>query len=312
MYYWIQAGFELRGDVRRVADEQFELLRRHLFDPAPDPHEAVHEARRALRRLRALLALFQDEVGSEYDNLREPYRSCTRALSGLRDAHALVETLARARRREGGRLGVMLWGSLDERLRARRDRLLETATPDRASMRRVLDRAKRQLALWTARADLDVLRHGLKRRYRRGRKALRRAQDSRRMDAMHALRRRSRELGLDYALLQSLFPNLEQSGIRRAHRVAQLLGRERELLQLRGIVRRMRHAARRAPAIDRFTGNLAASAHEFHERALRLAAKVYEQGRGPIRASPRGLGGATTGAARLSAQAASRFLAMAT
>jgi len=278
MYYWIQAGFELRGDVKRVADEQFELLHQHLFDPAPDPHEAVHEGRRALRRLRALLALFQDELGSGYDNLREPYRSCTRALSSLRDAHALVETLGRVRRREGARLGVTLWASLDQRLRARRDRLLETAAPDRASMRRVLGRAKRQLSVWTSRADLDVLRKGLKRRYRRGRRALRRAEASRRMDAMHALRRRSRELGLDYVLLQSLFPNLELSGIRRAHRVAQLLGRERELHQLRGIVRRMRHAPAERPAIDRFADNLDASARDLHERALRLAGKVYEQG----------------------------------
>ena len=141
MYYWIQAGFELRGDVRRVADEQFELLRRHLFDPAPDPHEAVHEARRALRRLRALLALFQDEVGSEYDNLREPYRSCTRALSGLRDAHALVETLARARRREGGRLGVMLWGAAAAQwLQSRRSDWLQGALPRAAGVLALLGR----------------------------------------------------------------------------------------------------------------------------------------------------------------------------
>ena len=280
MYYWIQAGFELRGDVKRVADEQFELLHRQLFDPAPDPHEAVHEGRRALRRLRALLGLFQEELGSGYDNLREPYRSCTRVLSGLRDAHALVEALGRVRRREGARLGATLWGSLDQRLRARRDRLLETAAPDRASMRRVLGRAKRQLALWTALSEVDVLRSGLKARYRRARKAFRRAQGNRRMDAVHVLRRRSRELGLDYLLLQSLFPRLQEAGIRRAHRVAQLLGRERELLQLRRIVRRMRHAPGERPAIDRFTANLDASALELHERALRLAAKVYEQGAG--------------------------------
>jgi hypothetical protein len=277
MYYWIQAGFELRGDVKRVATEQLDLACAQLGDAAPDPHEAVHECRRALRRLRALLALFHQALGTGYDELRAPYRSCTRALSGLRDAHALVETLRRVRRREGSDLTPELFESLATRLRLRRDRALETAAPDRAAMRRMLSHARRQLVLWIPRASIDVLRKGLVRRYKRARKAMHGVVRRRGMEATHALRRRSRELGLDYLLLQSVFPDLPKTGIRRAHKIAQLLGRERELLQLRRMVRRMRHRAADRDAIAAFARRLDASRDALHARALVLAAKVYDE-----------------------------------
>jgi hypothetical protein len=275
MYYWIQAGFELREDIKRVASEQFELLRLHLSPRAPDPHEAVHEARRALRRLRALLVLLRAELGPEYENLRAPYRSCTRALSTLRDAHAVVEVLNRLLRKDPALLGDRLAAEIAERLVQRRDRLLASASPDYAAMRRVLRRAERQLPLWTSRASLDVLRQGLRRRYSDGRKALRNAQRRRGMEATHKLRRRSRELGLHYTLLQSVFPALPESGIRRAHDVAQLLGRERELLLLSRVLGRMRHAPGRRAAIGRFRSRLDDLRTELHARAGRLAEKVY-------------------------------------
>ena len=63
MYYWIQAGYETAGDVKRVASEQLDIVCAKVLDGSSDPHEAVHEARRALRRLRALLGLIQHDLG---------------------------------------------------------------------------------------------------------------------------------------------------------------------------------------------------------------------------------------------------------
>ncbi len=54
-----------------------------------DPHAAIHAARKAIRRLRALLALLQD---SEME-LKDEERSLQRlgdSLSDLRDAHVVV------------------------------------------------------------------------------------------------------------------------------------------------------------------------------------------------------------------------------
>ena len=276
MYYWIQAGFELRGDVRRIAIEQLDLLRHHLSPAAPDPNESVHEARRALRRLRALLVLFRDELGAAYEGARAPYRACTQALSKQRDAQALVEALRRAREAHPGALPASLYRELDARLRQRRDRRLATTGPDRPAMRRVLSRARRQLDAWTSRASIELLRHGLKRRYRRGREALSRADHRDLIEATHELRRRSRELGLHYQLLQSLFPGLTRSGIRRAHKLAALLGRERELRQLRQALRRMTHDSKRQPTVARLLARLETERARRHEEALGLARRVYD------------------------------------
>ncbi|SFL06613.1 CHAD domain-containing protein [Lysobacter sp. cf310] len=58
-------------------------------------HEGVHQARKSLRRARAVLALGDRALGPGMGLVDRELRRLNRGLSTLRDAHALVETLDR-------------------------------------------------------------------------------------------------------------------------------------------------------------------------------------------------------------------------
>ena len=70
-----------------------------LGQPGDDIHEGVHRARKGLRRVRATLALGDGILGPGVALLDREIKHLNTGLSGLRDAHALVETLERMRKR---------------------------------------------------------------------------------------------------------------------------------------------------------------------------------------------------------------------
>ncbi|BCT93915.1 hypothetical protein LYSHEL_29420 [Lysobacter helvus] len=69
----------------------------HLGRHGSHVHTGIHQARKAIRRTRALLALVAADVGPGAKLIDRELRRANRRLSPLRDAHALVETLDRLR-----------------------------------------------------------------------------------------------------------------------------------------------------------------------------------------------------------------------
>src|SRR5690606_34841505 len=78
-----------------VAEEQIDKARRELAAPKPgeDRHEAIHDARKRFKKLRALMLLARsgDAGFARTENAR--FRDAARALSGARDRTALIESL---------------------------------------------------------------------------------------------------------------------------------------------------------------------------------------------------------------------------
>src|SRR4249919_4387526 len=60
-------------------------------------HEGIHQARKAIRRTRAMLTLGASSLGPGARLIDRQLRRVNRRLSPLRDAHALVQTLDRLR-----------------------------------------------------------------------------------------------------------------------------------------------------------------------------------------------------------------------
>lgn len=169
---------------------------------AGEVHTRIHEARKAIRRARSLLALVDDRLDVEAAN-----RALERlgdSLSILRDARAAVETAARVAKRDGpGR-----WAPV---VRALRRRAGDAA-------RRVLDAdprfAKRAAAIQRTVGRLDTLcweevsprdiRHALKRQRKRVERAAKRARKDPTADKLHRWRRRVRRLRMQLEALSQL------------------------------------------------------------------------------------------------------------
>ena len=214
--------------------------------PTGDVHGSIHEARKAIRRLRALLQLVDQrlDVGIADRILQRTGDS----LSALRDAHATIGTAERFARRDHER-----WQPVVVALAQRRDALLATALVQdpgferrRSWVRRAL--ARIEAAPWHRLKAAD-LRRGLERGRRRVDKARKRARRDADADAdaLHRWRRRVRKLRMQVEAVATIKPELLASlgGERHAdqaerlHALSDRLGRRQDLDVLRTLLEGM-------------------------------------------------------------------------
>ncbi len=196
--------------LRRVVLGQLELAIELLEGyPAEPSGRTVHETRKALKRLRALLRLLRDELGGKrFRHENAVLRGCARRLAGPRDAEAMVDTLdALARRHPKLADRPSIRGGVRE-LRAQLLAEREAATAGRdpggseLSQHRAIVADLRALHTrvldWELHEDPgDQARlpaPGLERIYREGRRGLRRARRRRDIDTMHAWRKSAKHL----------------------------------------------------------------------------------------------------------------------
>jgi hypothetical protein len=170
----------------------------------PRPVEkAVHETRKSLKRLRALLRLLKEHLEEQtYARESTVLRDAARHLASARDAEVMVHTLdglvGRQPRKLASRRGV-------KRLRAKlvveRDTAAEAMLADHLMRAHVLDelRAMRvRVSTWEL-ADpdgIEAIEPALKRLYAKGRARMHRAERARgdRTRAMHLWRKRVKDL----------------------------------------------------------------------------------------------------------------------
>src|SRR5205085_9409955 len=80
--------------IRRVAREELESTVEQLNRPGgKDLDEAIHEARKSVKKVRALLRLVQFELGDTYRKESNGLREVGSKLSEFRDAGAVIEIL---------------------------------------------------------------------------------------------------------------------------------------------------------------------------------------------------------------------------
>jgi len=92
-YKW-EIGEKIPDGIERLMKELVDFTLEQLKDESNDRDEAVHDARKSFKKLRAILRLVRFEIGEEeYQKQNMFYRDLARQLSPLRDAFVLVEIM---------------------------------------------------------------------------------------------------------------------------------------------------------------------------------------------------------------------------
>ncbi len=251
----------------------------------------IHETRKALKRLRALLRLVRAEIGEPaYVREAAVLRDAGRTLAEARDAEVMLATLdgviARGRRRLAGRGGVRrarvrLAADCE---RARAGALAEPHT--RAAFLGSLRACRARVETWNLASadDSRTLEPGLRRVYRQGRARHRRAirrsgKDARRM---HEWRKRVKDLRY---MAEAIGPPGSHSRLaRRADALGEVLGEDHDLAVLDDWIRAQRakggKRGRRATAIGRRSAKhlrreIARRRRKLRRRALRDGERLY-------------------------------------
>src|SRR5687768_8559010 len=79
--------------LRRIVRKELEAATAELGHGDENQQEAVHEARKSVKKVRAVLRLLRSPLDDAYDAENERLRNAAHALASLRDADATLDTL---------------------------------------------------------------------------------------------------------------------------------------------------------------------------------------------------------------------------
>src|SRR5262249_50856943 len=96
MAFHIKRQRPIAPELRRLARKEFRNTLEQLDANEPD-EDAVHEARKSLKKIRAVLRLVEPEVEG-YGEQNEQLRIAAHALAALRDADVTAETIEKLHR----------------------------------------------------------------------------------------------------------------------------------------------------------------------------------------------------------------------
>jgi CHAD domain-containing protein len=265
--YRLKRGESVPEGVVRIARGRIDDAVDELSGKAGSgAEEAVHNARKDMKKLRALLRLVRGELGDDvYGRENACFRDAAAELAGLRDADVMLVTLEKLE------LDDAVSGPVRQALEAHRVRTGGGGRKRAANQAvAILTEARARVAGWPLEEDsFEALRPGLRRMYRRGRREFLAMREEPTVEGLHEWRKRAKELWYDHTLLESLWkPVMEATGDE-AHALSDLLGDDHDLAVLLAWVRE--HADAPPELVEAVESRRAG----LQEQALELGARLY-------------------------------------
>ena len=237
MAFRFEPDENLQEAVSRCAREQLDRAVRELSeDIDTDPVTAVHSARKALKKERALLRVAHGAIpATERRRQQSVLRAAARSLSEARESEALIHTLDELAGQFAGQVPASTFAAVRGRLelaRARERVRLVTVTRNNDAVQE-LGAACLRVDDMRLRADSwQALDRGVRRTYRRGRAAMHRARQAPSSIALHTWRKRVKDLWYVLRLLGPVCGPAVRGQAKDADRLAELLGDDHDLAAL--------------------------------------------------------------------------------
>jgi CHAD domain-containing protein len=269
MSYRIEKGESLAAAFGRIAAEEMDLVAAELRRPSRG--EAVHNARKALKRLRALLRSLR--VAFSKQLFRQENRriaAAGRKISPLRDVHVQLRALGKLKAE------AIPAGDLVRRQLLRRQSSFVRRIPAlRKTVRAMLDASRQSLAALPLRKTTTKnLAASLKRIYQRGRAAFKTARQSPTPVHLHEWRKKAKSLGYGLDLIQGLGPAKLSRLIRCSNALTEALGDDHDLFLVWSALRK-EHQANPAGDFGPLAGRITRKRAKLQKRAFKLGAKLY-------------------------------------
>ncbi len=271
MAYRLELHRPVEDEVRRITREQIEKARNDL-DQA-DLREAVHQARRRFKKIRALLRLFRPFLGDIYEQENARFRDAGRLLAPIRDATSVLEAVAVVEEDSGRSFEPAKQG-----LRRQREPIERDAQHDRYvlnEIRCILDGAMAELQDWSIEADAGAA--GLARTYGRGRKEFKAAREDPSPERLHEWRKRTKYHRYHCRLLEKAWRGPLEARAQEAHDLTDLLGDHHDLNELEAVLTENPTAFGGGTPVREVFDCARRHRSELESRALRLGAKLYAE-----------------------------------
>jgi len=269
MGYHIEKGESLATAFGRIAAEEIDLAMaqsRRLHRG-----EAVHNARKALKRLRALLRSLRVAFPKKLFRAENRHIAATcRRISPLRDVHVQLRTLGKLKAAAGP-----AGDHIRRQLLRQQSSFIRRIPALRKTVRALLEVSRQSLASWPLRkATAEDLASGLKRIYKQGREAFKTARKSPTPGHLHAWRKKTKSLGYGLEMIKNLGSGELSKMIRSSDILTEALGDDQDLFM---VLRALDKEHRSNPASDfnRLANRISLKRAKRQKRAFKLGEKVY-------------------------------------
>jgi len=275
----LQQGEPVPNGMRRIARGQLRDAHDALSEADDETlGTAVHETRKALKRLRTSVRLTRDALGEEtYAHESARFRSAGQDLAAGRDAQVRLDTLDDLSERYGAELPERAVTELRTRLVQEHELAVRSLHGEGLESALVeLRDAQLRAPGWTFEADgFDALSPGLERIYRRGRKDMRAAAKDPEPENLHEWRKRVKDLWHVAQIVEVAQPKRMRKVAERAHELSQLLGDHHDLIVLRDYVEEQTSFLEGPGGTQALLAAIDRRESKLRRKALRRGRKLY-------------------------------------
>ncbi len=235
MAYRILEDESVQDGVRRIAHEQIDKAVEEVEDSDLDDHETVHQARKRCKKIRGLVRLVRPEFDA-YSSENTWFRDAARKLSDIRDATTLLECFDALMGRYGDEIDTDAFAPVREPLLERREDVCDDKDADDRleEFHDAMEDSHDRVDSWTLdEAGFDAIAGGLKKTYKRARKAMAKAYEEPTVESFHEWRKRVKYNRYHTRLLREVWRGVMKPTRDEVKHLSDLLGDDHDLAVLR-------------------------------------------------------------------------------
>jgi CHAD domain-containing protein len=238
--------------------------------------EAIHETRKSLKKIRALLTLAQDALGACYKQEAGYFRGAGHLLAAFRDNAVMLQVFDALASRHPD-LDAATLGDIRLNLQ-RRQRETPTEKDVSGEVIRLLQQARSRGAAWPLDGlEFEDLLPAFNASYRRGRKAFKRSQKCESVENLHNFRKEVKQHWYHLRLVESLGDQGLKTRIADLHDLETCLGDEHNLNVLASRLSADAETSRDRRQIQQVLKLLNEESHVLRKRALEASERLYSE-----------------------------------
>ena len=270
MSYRLERGEAVPDGIRRIVREEADSAIKHLTNTAARRREeAIHEARKSIKKIRGVLRLVRPDLGRAYRDQNRALREAGRRLSQIRDAEAVLEVFDELVQRYRGELQKDAWTAIRRGLERDKREVEEASGIDSVARQAAttLRRVGRDVKNWPLQCDgFQAIESGFADTYKRGRRALADVRRDPMPENYHYFRKRVKDHWYHVRLLENVWTEEMKAREASLKDLQTWLGDDHNLFVLR---EKLQEGLFRALA-DQYQ-------KELREKSVSLGLRVYEQ-----------------------------------
>ncbi len=281
MAYRLKKGESVPDGIKRVVVGEIDSAAKGLQQCGPkNRDEAIHEARKSVKKIRGALRLCRPELGSAYRGENARFRDLGHHLSDLRDAQAILEVFDSVAKEHADHLRKNAFDAIRRGIQAakrEKERTIGVAKLIQSALG-ALRSARKRVTKWPLEKDgFAAIAPGLKQTYQRGRKALAKAQKNPDPANYHDFRKRVKDHWYQIRLLESLWTEAQQARESSLHELETWLGDDHNLVVLCDQLQKEPAKYGGREHIQIFLALAAERQKQLRDNSIALGQRLYEE-----------------------------------